>query len=733
MEEYFEISGKTVDSSFLTDSRAIDVLESVITHDFCQFEKCIIKENGNELIIFTVDSEIGQYPIYDIRKKEKIAVEFNIKENTVPKVFALRKTFPQVPHLNLEYEEFPRSLCLYDLPYEELKVNWTGFRFIERIREWLKLTALGILHQKDQPLEPLLLYYDGTFIFPNDIKKGESLNIYALSKERTGRVNLLATRINYPLFEKKNAVLEIITGEPQLHGIIRHATQNIFQLAEFLNLANINFRDYLLKKIKEYKSSKIDLKQHIIFLIYLPKKRDKADINYIYDTYAFITNDSIEEIGIKIGIWERSEKYVVEILNRTDISDENYKNIMIGTLRPAFTFNKALARRLNNLTDSNDPNILAIGSGAIGSQVFMNCIRAGFGKWTLIDDDILFPHNLSRHDLDSTDVGFPKVVSLATKANNILNDSVAKPVFTNILKDFNIEDIAKELNDVDLILDMSASSSVTKEIGKFATEKSRIVSIFLNPQGTDLIILAEDSQRKIKIDALEVQYYRALLYRDDLQNHLQRTEENIRYSTSCRDISSKVTQDDIATFSAIASKFIKTLNQNTDATISIWISNNADLTIKRMNVEPYAIIEINMGNWTLVFDEWIINKIIEARKSKLPNETGGILIGNYDISQKRMYVVDTILAPEDSEEYPTAYIRGIKNVKNYLDDIDKKTLGLLQYVGEWHSHPDGCSVMRSKDDDILFTWLQINMRKEGLPALMLIAGDNNKYEFYLNT
>ena len=70
-----------------------------------------------------VDVEVPQYPAYDIRHRERIAVAFSVNDQTQPEVLALRRDFPLVPHINLGVTELPRSLCLYDRPYHEIKIH----------------------------------------------------------------------------------------------------------------------------------------------------------------------------------------------------------------------------------------------------------------------------------------------------------------------------------------------------------------------------------------------------------------------------------------------------------------------------------------------------------------------------------------------------------------------------------------------------------------------------------
>ena len=81
-------------------------------------------------------------------------------------VLAVRDDFPQVPHLNLRSYELPRSLCLFDEPFRELKPRWTSAMLVERVRDWLRLTGRGELHADDQALEPLILAGDGTIVVP---------------------------------------------------------------------------------------------------------------------------------------------------------------------------------------------------------------------------------------------------------------------------------------------------------------------------------------------------------------------------------------------------------------------------------------------------------------------------------------------------------------------------------------------------------------------------------------
>jgi proteasome lid subunit RPN8/RPN11 len=52
-----------------------------------------------------------------------------------------------------------------------------------------------------------------------------------------------------------------------------------------------------------------------------------------------------------------------------------------------------------------------------------------------------------------------------------------------------------------------------------------------------------------------------------------------------------------------------------------------------------------------------------------------------------------------------------------------RTGSQLQYIGEWHSHPDGHTAEPSEDDLKLFSWLQDYTRQDGYAPVMLIVGE----------
>ncbi len=84
-------------------------------------------------------------------------------------------------------------------------------------------------------------------------------------------------------------------------------------------------------------------------------------------------------------------------------------------------------------------------------------------------------------------------------------------------------------------------------------------------------------------------------------------------------------------------------------------------------------------------------KLSNMRKQRLPNETGGILLGYLDQKTKSINLVDALPAPVDSTESSSEFLRGTNGLQCVLDECQSRTANIVGYVGEWHSHPPGIS------------------------------------------
>ena len=741
-EEFWEVDGEVISVDDLSIPKAENFAKAVEDTAYVCLVECRRTHSGKEIIVFNADVQVGQKTVYEIGCSERIAVEFDESDTRIPEVLALRKDFPRVPHINIGSEDFPRSLCVTEQTYSEWELLWTGASFIEDIRHWLASTADGTLHAEDQPLEPLLVGSEGELILPPDLftasADSELLSISVINKgdergifiaERPESANEDQNPFEY--------VAAIFQSNPKTHGIIQRAPSTLFELHEFLKEGDIDLlgdlRNHLTNWKNQYEEKNI-LDSRLALIILLPKTRNEHTASETTEFRAFLTIETIKKIGIAIGLWDKDNGcigYLVPI-------DQNKKGkkIQVGMLNPILSFSRGVAAQFNDLPSRDIRRITAIGLGALGSQVFMNLVRVGYGQWTLIDNDVLLPHNLARHALDGFSVGYSKVSSLAIIANKtIAGNPIADQIVADVLNPPESMEINEKLKEAfsyaEIILDASASIPVARHLVHDVDSPARRISMFLNPRGTDVVILAEDKEREITLDSLEMQYYRYLINKPYLKDHLLRDSERIRYATSCRDVSNTIPQDFVALQAAICSRAIRQVTSNKEAFMAMWRIDIDSINVQRHLFPVASPIKYQKGVWTLCTDRYFLDKVYAARVKKLPNETGGVLIGAYDMQRKIVYVVDYFPAPPDSEEWPTGFVRGYQGLNSRREEVKQITEGQLGYIGEWHSHPPGCAVNPSPEDREFFNWLSKHMKSDGLPPLMLIVGDPGKYAFYL--
>jgi hypothetical protein len=713
--------------------KARELARVLITNPYTRLIEARRDPSGNEIIIFETEVELGQRMKYDIRPVERIAIVIDVHDKKIPEVLALRSTFPRVPHLNLGTREIPRSLCLYDQEYDEIKLRWNPVAFIERIRQWLALTAKGKLHAADQPLEPFFTSACN-IILPNKsiLSEDDSTSLLAI---RGLDDNLRFLQCYTLSSESKQLpfIGYVFRTEPKEHGIINRQPSTLSELHNILNNANIDLISMLRSVFRTWYEQKPHPKvfdAKLILIGIMPQTRQEGGEVENYEPWAFLCFETVLDIGVDIGIWENLNGTPGLLLStRTDKTGDNVRLLLA---QPILPFSKEFATVLSGIKDDTNIRIVKIGVGALGSQILLNLVRIGYGKWTIVDKDSLFPHNLARHALHSAFVGGNKAIGLQEYVCSLLGNPDVIDAFPTDVMDSNLDErLQRLISEADIILDVSTSIAVARHLALDLASGGRRISMFMNPSGYDLVVLAEDKDRKITLDQIEMQYYRYLLHHQEIfREHLNGTN-SIRYSRSCRDITSTIPQDVVALQASICSRALRRIANTQQASIEIWQTDPFTFSVKHTAVSVVNTIKKHIGEWTVCTDGWLLQRLIELRQGKLPNETGGVLVGSFDMQRKIVYIVDTIPSPSDSKEWPTVYIRGFQGLSNQMENINKLTNGGLEYVGEWHSHPDGYGCLPSVDDQKAFVSLKEHMAMEGKPVLMLIVGATNQIGWYL--
>ena len=727
-------------------ARAVACFLAARLNAFAELKECRIggQDGAHHDIVFVdVDVEVPQVPTHDIRHSEPLAVVFPPGDENPPVVFALRPDFPRVPHLNLLPAGFPPSLCLYDRPFNEVLIDWTAPKFVERIRQWLSQTANGTLHAGDQPLEPLLFQSDpiADLIVPEETFSADFPDAPAwLSVQMVPRGPLLFTAISQPLDvtelpNELSCIALVISCLPQVHGVINHRPETLQELHDLTADSGLNLIQVLREELRRWLRDSEGQSQRLLavrlaLIVRLPKMRAPGRPTEVIEVRAFMATATVGEIGADIGLWEMNDGRP-GLLIPFDETKVGQGTILLP-LNAHAAFSRSQAADANGLGPPARVSIAAIGVGALGSQVVANLVRSGFGQWVLIDGDVLLPHNLARHALEGLHLGLPKALALAGMSNGIIDgERIAGGIVADILRPGeNSPPLQTALSEAEVILDMSANIPVARYLCRDVDAPGRRISLFLNPSGTASTLLAEDRARQIPLDMLEMQLYREIADNPELSGLLE-TTGRLRTGQSCRDLSTQIPQDLVALHAAIGSHAVRRVLDSEFAQISTWRVEPNTHAVSAIQSKPAQPTKKRLGKWTAYMDSQLQEKLAGLRRERLPNETGGVLIGASDMQRGLIYVVDAIASPEDSEESPTSYVRGSKELEQRVSEVSNATAGMLGYIGEWHSHPEGVSVRPSAKDRALLAWIKSNMQMDGIPGVMAIVGDDGRLGLHL--
>ncbi|WP_242971957.1 ThiF family adenylyltransferase [Haloimpatiens massiliensis] len=103
------------------------------------------------------------------------------------------------------------------------------------------------------------------------------------------------------------------------------------------------------------------------------------------------------------------------IANTTKIEGDG-RALALSHLEP---LSRRLAADISTLASEKNPKILFVGVGALGSKMIFHLARNGYTNITIIDKDILSPHNLVRHALFSDSISRNKAEDIANKLNKM--------------------------------------------------------------------------------------------------------------------------------------------------------------------------------------------------------------------------------------------------------------------------------------------------------------------------
>ncbi len=694
-----------------------------------------------EAVSFEVEIEVPQFPVYPILEIERLTALFVRDEDghVLTLTLAEREDFPPVPHLYGEVLGLGRSLCLWDESPAELRLLWTAERYFERIREWLRLSARGELHAPDQPLHPLLYPTRNYLVAPTSLfspsQTPDGSQAFGGLVRTTGDIQTFMVRPE-DVNQQNSFVAVAFSGAALVQSVIERAPRNLSELHDFAARVEIDFFAELQKQLAKWHQKGKSYHSLIVFAFSFPQTRTLGGEAERIEQHAFATRITVAQLGEKLGYWAKNSDLSGAMVLLVQSSDGKWERaaseIELISLNVALLLSRDMAAQFNAGAPES-PRVVGVGAGALGSQAFLNLARAGWGDWHIVDHDLLLPHNGARHALSGHFIGSAKGIGVCQVANSLFDESFrAKPLVGNVLTPSG--EIKAAIENAEIVLDFSASVPVARALSYDFDLKGRCLSLFLNPSGSQLFVLAQDAEKTLTLADLEMQLWCAIIEEPSWRNYFENFGEAahgevVRYARSCGDKSSRIPQDLVTLHATNASRVVRRIGASGAASISRWRFDAETEAQTRDEISVAAVRIWNCGEWTLRASEAVLCRLRQLRARRLPDETGGILLGTFDRERKIAYLISVLPAPSDSREARASFLRGCAGLREEVEAIQKLTGFQVGYLGEWHSHPPGRDSQPSARDFEHFDHLKHERTQDGLPAVLLIVGENDEAAF----
>lgn len=124
---------------------------------------------------------------------------------------------------------------------------------------------------------------------------------------------------------------------------------------------------------------------------------------------------------------------------------------------------------------------------------------------------------------------------------------------------------------------------------------------------------------------------------------------------------------------------------------------------------------------------WIPSELVAEMRTEaervFPLETGGVLMGYW--ADSHAVVITTLVGPG-----PLARHRRRSFAPDYdfqdarVADVYGESAGTTTYLGDWHSHPGGTTMLSRKDRRLLAAMARHEVARTPQPAMGILAGES---------
>jgi len=409
------------------------------------------------------------------------------------------------------------------------------------------------------------------------------------------------------------------------------------------------------------------------------------------------------------------------------------KNSSVQTAYHSHALSPELLARTSGIAiETINKKIVIVGCGSLGSKIAMHLGRAGFGHITFIDDEVMSPHNAARHALSEqvTEISLPLKAQLMLNAFSALSHSAASAYALNAVPLIGSDELFNEIfsADTELILDTTASLQLmAAEVQSTALNQSnaRLARAVMYGQGRSTLLLLEGSNRNARVDDLTAFAFENCRFNETLRSAMSGdTAEPTRIfvGDNCRSLTMPMSDAVVSRAASLQGLqlerwLVGEMPEQAKLCVGYAEADGIGMNWSTQTLGPTVELSVeDDGGWKIRLLDPVVQAInADARRwGKL--ETGGAVVGRISFENRTITIAGLVEAPPDSIREVGKFVLGTEGLVPALRLANEQSLGYLQFIGTWHSHPQG-SEHSGLDRETL---RRIAEDAGGLPAISLV-------------
>jgi hypothetical protein len=489
----------------------------------------IYSEGVGPAIKFEVQVNLPSRPIVPINDKEPLLILFFEGKRFPPAIFSARNNFPDLPHVMRRRKNGPAEICYIRENPNDWAVDKTVADVIQRLRDWLADAASGKLVKLDEPYEPLWISANNGMVeLDSELAKTKTENgnhAWECRAVEQAIEDLKYFQVN----DSRGSMPVKVYYQPEISNkpwtLLTSSPEGVCELSSELG------RD--VRPVIESASKDAQLSQ---FLLIFGVRRSGI-VNGRQDADEWIAclfKRKRTKKGALVGASKREREKM--------LSPDEIWTVKPLPVRSPFT--TRLACQISGWKSKIQKcRITVIGAGALGSKVTDSLVRSGLVEVFLIDSDLLAPHNLARHTLRSSDLGFHKAKKLADYLNSLYptENKIVTPYCENFIGRAN--ELCEELNKCKFIIDLSASKAVQKVLANLRLSGNLCVPVltaFMAEKGELTFLLIDGKTKEINAEVIEAELISKHAEKEFVKKWLFSSEDILEAGGGCRLLTTKV-------------------------------------------------------------------------------------------------------------------------------------------------------------------------------------------------